>query len=126
MSLKKIFCGMLYSAFALCMLSGCYPEIMAPDFSIDDIYGKWRSGTEYYVYEYGGTGYTWDESDDVYEDEAQRFTWEVDENEMIHIHKTEMGFDDPMYYIITELTASTLKYYDAYNRFDTYSFTKVY
>ena len=96
------------------------------DFDITDLYGKWESGTEYYVYNSNGTGYTWDEGDGVYEDEAQLFTWEVDESEMIHVHKMEMGGDVPMYYIITELTESTLKYYDAYNEKDTYTFIKVY
>lgn len=109
--------------FVLSLFTGCVPEV---DYDITDLYGKWVSGTEYYVYNVDGTGYTWDESDGVQEEEAQDFTWEVDESEMIHIHKMEMGADVPMYYILTELTASTLKYYDAYNKNDTYSFIKVY
>ena len=95
------------------------------EYDITDLYGKWVSGTEFYVYNSNGTGYTWDEGDGVYEEEAQPFTWEVDESEMIHVHKMEMGGDVPMYYIITELTSSTLRYYDAYNEKDTYTFIKV-
>lgn len=113
--------------FLIFSLTSCFPEDLLPntEYDINDLYGKWESGTEYYVYHSNGTGYTWDESDGITEDEAQPFTWEVDESEMIHIHKMEMGSDVPMYYIITELTASTLKYYDAYNSNDTYSFIKV-
>lgn len=115
----------------LCLLfafTACTPEQVLPEanFDITDLYGKWESGTEYYVYKSNGTGYTWDEGDGVYEEEAQAFTWEVDESEMIHVHKMEMGGDVPMYYIITELTESSLKYYDAYNEKDTHSFIKVF
>ena len=111
----------------LLTFTSCIPDDVVPtvEYDINDLYGKWRSGTDFYVYNTDGTGYCWDEGDGVYEDEAQPFTWEVDESEMIHIHKMEMGGDVPMYYIITELTSSTLKYYDAYNEYDTYSFTKV-
>ena len=111
----------------LLTFTSCIPDDVVPtvEYDINDLYGKWCSGTDYYVYNPNGTGYFWNESDDVSEDEAQPFTWTVDESEMIHIHKMEMGGDVPMYYIITELTPQTLKYYDAYNENDKYSFTKV-
>lgn len=127
MEAKKVFKLSASILLLLTTLTSCLPEDLLPraDFDINDLYGKWESGTEYYVYRSNGTGYTWDEGDGVTEDEAQPFTWEVDESEMIHIHKMEMGADIPMYYIITELTAYSLKYYDAYNSSDTYSFIKV-
>lgn len=127
MEAKKVFKLSASILLLLTTLTSCLPEDLLPpaDFDINDLYGKWESGTEYYVYRSNGTGYTWDEGDGVTEDEAQPFTWEVDESEMIHIHKMEMGADIPMYYIITELTAYSLKYYDAYNSNDTYSFIKV-
>ena len=93
--------------------------------NIKNLYGKWVSGTEYYVYNSDGTGYIWDEGDGVCEEEAQHFTWEVDESEMKHVYKTWMSGDVPMYYIITELTTETLKYHDFFNERDTYSFKKV-
>lgn len=119
---------LLSSLFVAVTFTACIPELPLPtaDYDINDLYGKWQSGSEYYVYHSDGTGYTWDEADRVYENEAQPFTWEVDESEMIHIHKAEMGFDVPDHYILTELTASTLKYYDAIDPNKTYSFTKVY
>lgn len=111
----------------LLTFTSCIPDdvLATVEYDINDLYGKWRSGTDYYVYNPDGTGYCWDEADDISEDEAQPFTWTVDESEMIHIHKMEMGGDVPMYYIITELTSQTLKYYDAYNKSDKYSFIKV-
>ena len=128
MNTKNIIRLTFVNIFLLFSLTACVPELILPtaDFDITDLYGKWEMGTEYYVYKSNGTGYTWNEADGVYEDEAQPFTWEVDESEMIHLHKMEMGGDVPMYYIITELTATTLKYYDAYNEYDKYSFVKVY
>lgn len=128
MNRKSIIRLTLASFFILFSLTACAPDPVLPtvEYDITDLYGKWVSGTEYYVYNPNGTGYTWDEGDGVYEEEAQLFTWEVDESEMIHVHKMEMGGDVPMYYIITELTAETLKYYDAYNERDKYSFFKVY
>lgn len=128
MNTKSIIRLTLANLFMLFAFTACIPEPVLPtaDFDITDLYGKWESGTEYYIYNSNGTGYTWDEGDGVYEDEAQLFTWEVDESEMIHVHKMEMGGDVPMYYIITELTESTLRYYDAYNEKDTYTFIKVY
>lgn len=127
MNTKSFFKLTIYTLFLLFSLSACQPNEELPTvvYDITDLYGKWESGTEYYVYNSNGTGYTWDEGDGVYEEEAQPFTWEVDESEMIHVHKMEMGGDVPMYYIITELTSSTLRYYDAYNEKDTYTFIKV-
>lgn len=127
MNTKSFFKLTIYTLFLLFSLSACQPneELPTVEYDITDLYGKWESGTEYYVYNSNGTGYTWDEGDGVYEEEAQPFTWEVDESEMIHVHKMEVGGDVPMYYIITELTSSTLRYYDAYNEKDTYTFIKV-
>ena len=92
--------------------------------NIKNLYGKWVSGTVYYVYNSDGTGVTWDENDDMSEADGQLFTWEVDESKMVRVYKSEMGVDVHKNYIITELTPSTLKYYSAYNAY-TYSFTKV-
>lgn len=127
MNTKSFFKLTIYTLFLLFSLSACQPneELPTVEYDITDLYGKWESGTEYYVYNSNGTGYTWDEGEGVYEEEAQPFTWEVDESEMIHVHKMEMGGDVPMYYIITELTSSTLRYYDAYNEKNAYTFIKV-
>ena len=66
---------------------------------------------------------TWDEADDVTEDEAQLFTWTLVESELTHIHILEMGGTVPKVYTVTELTATSLKYKDDFGK--SFSFTKV-
>ncbi len=85
--------------------------------------GKWQSGTLYYKYFDDGSGATWDTGDDVTEEEAQEFTWTLVQSELTHIHIMEMGGVVPKVYTVTELTATTLKYKDDFDK--SYSFTKV-
>lgn len=85
--------------------------------------GKWQSGTLYYKYIDDGSGATWDTGDDITEEEAQEFTWTLEQTELTHIHIIEMGGVLPKVYTVTELTATTLKYKDDFNK--SYSFTKV-
>ncbi len=84
--------------------------------------GKWKSGTLYYKYYDDGSGATWDTGDDVTEEEAQEFTWTLEHSELTHIHIMEMGGVVPKVYTLTELTATTLKYKDDFDK--SYSFTK--
>lgn len=116
--------NVLYAFLALGMLVSCYPEEVEYEFSVSDIYGKWRSGSVYYKYEYNNEGVTWDESDDVYEDEGQRFTWEIVGDDMTHIYIMEMGETAvPKTYVIDELTPTVLRYHDYYK---SYKFDKIY
>ena len=85
--------------------------------------GKWQSGTLYYKYYDDGSGTTWDTSDDVTEEEAQEFTWTLEQAELTHIHIMELGSVVPKVYTVTELTATTLKYKDDFGK--SFSFTKV-
>ncbi len=86
--------------------------------------GKWQSGTLYYRYIDDGSGATWDTGDDVTEEEAQEFTWTLVQTELTHIHIMETGSGVlPKVYTVTELTTTTLKYKDDFNK--SYSFTKV-
>ncbi|MDR0368910.1 MAG: hypothetical protein LBH82_07230 [Bacteroidales bacterium] len=85
--------------------------------------GKWQQGTLFEVYNVDGTGHTWDEADDVTEEEAQEMTWTLDENELTQLHKMEIGTGViPKVYTVTELTATTFKYKDNYK---SCSFTRV-
>ena len=83
------------------------------------LWGKWRTvnGNLYYKYLPNHTGVTWDESDDVLEDEAQSFEWKLVKSELRQIHIMEMGDGRvPKYYTVTVLTANTLKYVDKFNK----------
>jgi len=113
----------LYSLVFLLVAAAFHSCGKEEDFDETLLYGKWRSGTEYWVYERGHTGYTWDESDDVSEDdEQQSFTWGLVKSELTHIHLIMGKPSVPKYYTITELTATTLKYKDS---FSNYSFSKI-
>jgi hypothetical protein len=85
--------------------------------------GRWSSGTLYYRYFSDGTGYTWDEKDDVREDEAQHFTWTLEGASLTHIHTMQIGGSIPKYYTVTELTSSTLRYRDLFLK--SFSFSRV-
>ncbi|MCF8363756.1 MAG: hypothetical protein K9G70_14150 [Prolixibacteraceae bacterium] len=66
-------------------------EIEEDSFDESLLVGKWESGTLFYKYNYDGTGSTWDQADDVTEEEAQEFTWTLVEAELTHIHIMELG-----------------------------------
>jgi hypothetical protein len=103
------------------LVASCEKE--KPSFDESLLIGKWQSGTLYYKYLDDGSGTTWDEADDVTEDEAQHFTWTLVEAELTHIHILEMGGTVPKVYTVTELTATSLKYKDDFGK--SFSFTKV-
>ena len=127
--MKKHWYRMLAALCLLPFFCACLPEDDPPyEFDTDLLPGKWLLDDSmlYYRYNEDGTGCTWDEADDITEDEAQPFTWEVDGNQMIHLHITETGTAQvPKYYILTQLTDSRLCYHDAYVSTKTFSLTKV-
>lgn len=123
--MKNIMRNVALVAFALVALVGCIPDpVVEPNFSVDDIYGKWCSGSVYYRYDSGYRGVTWDTADDMTEDEGQPFEWKIEGVDMTHIHIMEMGASVPKTYVIDELTSSVLEYHDAYGK--DYQFYKVY
>jgi len=100
--------------------TSCLPEEEVFDENL--LIGKWRSGTEYYRYDAGGNGVTWDTADDVTEAEGQAYTWTLVKSELTHIHIIAMGGSVPKVYKVTQLTETTLRYEDD---FDSYIYTKV-
>lgn len=119
--MKKILLYVAISILAAFVFNSCTEdeEIFEQQYLI----GKWQSGTEFYKYLSNGSGATWDTSDDVDESEAQNFTWTLVKSELTHIHIMEMGGTVPKVYTVTELTSTTLKYEDNFNK--KFSFTKV-
>lgn len=111
----------LLLAISAIVLTGC--DKTQKNFDMNLLLGKWQSGTEYWVYQAGGIGHTWDTSDDVTEEEAQHFNWEVNGNQLIITHRGEMGELIPKSYTLVMLTSDRLQYKDNYDK--TYSFTKV-
>lgn len=119
--MKRIILYFSVLLFSLLLVTSCIDF----DDSFDEsmLIGKWESGTLYYKYLIDGTGTTWDEGDDVMEDEAQSFTWTLVEAELTHIHIMEMGGTVPKIYTLTQLSETSLKYEDSFGK--TFSFTKV-
>ncbi len=116
--MKKIVKFLLVGFVLLIALNSCEKE---ETFDESLLIGRWVSGTVYFRYKADYTGYTWDTSDDVGEDEAQPFTWELNKSELTQIHIMQIGGNVPKVYTVTELTDNTLKYKDSYR---TYSFTR--
>jgi len=101
-------------------------EETQPTFDESLIIGTWQNQKNESIYEkYNDdkTGSTWDTADDVTEEEAQKFTWSIDKDLLIHIHKMESNNAvTPKKYTITDLTSTTMAYKDDYG--NTESFIK--
>ena len=107
----------------LCILVGCLLAIFViscnskekADIDANQIYGKWRDGTVYERYDSGGTGVTWDTSDDVTEEEAQPFSWTLNGTRLIQEHQsTDVSFVVFTQYNVTKLDANNFNYEDDY------------
>ena len=118
--MKKIFCFLILVLFGSVTFHSCTEEEVFFDETL--LYGKWQSGALFYVYSSNGNGKTWDEGEEVYESEAQSFTWTLEKANLLHIHIGEMGQKVPKSYTVTELTVTTLRYRDGYGK--QFSFTK--
>ena len=132
--MKKLLHFILCLVIVLCF--GACGEII-PEINDDasKLYGKWQEGTvfeHYYSYNIervlanGDTiqanGTTWDEADDVSEDEAQLFNWTLTGSTLKHEHVGTF-VTIPKIYTVTSLTSSELVYQDDYGV--THHFAKV-
>ena len=81
----------------------------------------------HYKYTSDFKGLTWDATEDMTEEDGQKFTWSLKKSELTHIHVMEIVDGQPItkIYKVTELTASTLKYEETVNgTVVKYSYTK--
>jgi hypothetical protein len=120
--MKRILCFFISFLVVSALFYSCGKE---DEFDETLLYGKWKSELLFYVYSANYTGYTWDEADDITADEAKtdfRFTWKLVKSELQQFH-IYIGGEIPKFYTVTELTATTLKYKDGFNK--SYTFTKV-
>ena len=115
------------------LVAGFQSCIETPSFDADLLIGKWSRpspfatpeypGDEYYRYDEGGLGVTWDTSDDVAEEEAQKFTWSVNGSRLTLVHEIEMGGSVTKIYTLSTLTFDKLIYKDEFGK--VYTFQKV-
>jgi hypothetical protein len=120
-SFIKLAIGIL-SFIGLSFFVSCEPD-EPTGFDESFLIGKWQEGTLYERYNDDYTGYTWDTADDVSEEEAQDFTWSLDEDQLIQIHIMEIGGNIPKTYTVTKLNETDLSYRDDYGT--VYNFSKV-
>ncbi len=119
--MKRIFLYFAAVFFFFLILASCEKEEF---FDESLLVGKWQSGTFFDRYFANGTGYSWDEGDDVYEEEAQDFTWTLTGSEMVRNEQMEIGdVEITKIYTITELTTEVLRYRDDFGR--SFTFNKV-
>ena len=127
----------LCATFFLALLLGlasCGGGIPKDEFDVNLLYGKWQEGTvfeRYYETDFdrilpnGDTvhanGTTWDEKDDVAEEEAQLFNWTLNGATLTQEHLGTF-LVLPKVYTISTLTSSELVYHDDYGT--THHFTK--
>ncbi|MBO5087001.1 MAG: hypothetical protein J6B65_07170 [Paludibacteraceae bacterium] len=131
-NLKLILISILAVSAIVFSMSSCSPDT---DVELDKtlLYGKWQeinivdniidTTLNFEVYDADGTGYTWDEADDVTEAEAQPFTWGLNGDVLTQVHAMEMGGNVPKTYTVTKLTATELIYEDNYGK--VHSFDKI-
>ena len=107
--MKRVILGAL-ACFSLSVLLGSCKE--DPVFDENLLLGRWVEGTEYYRYDEGHTGATWNPGEDVEEEEALPFTWSLSEDRLIHYHTMEGGQVVPQAYTLTKLSEAELAYHD--------------
>ena len=121
---KLLFISILAVSAIILSMSSCSPNT---DVELDRnlLIGKWQETNtlNFEVYGKDGSGYTWDEADDVTEAEAQPFTWGLNGNVLTQVHTMEMGGNVPKAYTVTKLTATELVYEDNYGK--VHSFDKI-
>ena len=114
--MKKTLRCFLFAAATMALLAGCKPETMEKHYDEADLVGKWvlLYESEYWRFDSGHYGETWDESEDVHEGEGTKFSWSVS-GETLAVELTgEMGQVVPYDYTIVELTEERLVLRDAF------------
>ena len=90
------------------------------------LHGLWQkfSTQEYWRYRADGTGVTWDESEDVSEEESNlTFEWSINGDELTHIFRGSLGNQAvPKVYTITSISSTQMKWEDDYGQ--TYTLIK--
>lgn len=122
--MKKTIWSLMLGLAAVMVLAGCKPENESDDVSFDeaDLVGKWLldDTQEYWRYDSGHYGETWDESEDVNEGEGTTFSWDLDGKTLTILLTGEMGQVVPYDYTVQALTASAMSLKDDFDNTKTY------
>lgn len=102
------------------MMTACSLFDKEPHITVNEsqLYGKWQEGSTqvYWRYAYDGTGVTWDEGEDIMEEESNlTYTWTVRGDVLTHVFT---GAQDnqavPKVYTITFIDDSRMEWKDDY------------
>ena len=105
----------------LCVLSvlmiGCGEKDVEPSFNSADLVGKWQvsNSQEFWRYNSDGSGLTWDEAQDVHEDDetTMRFSWSLSDDRLSHVFSGDEVHQAVVQdYTVKELTSSKLVWND--------------
>lgn len=123
--MKKTIWRLMLCLAAVATLTGCNPEIDDTDedrFNEADLVGKWLldDTQEYWRYDSGHYGETWDESEDVHEGEGTTFSWDLDGETLKILLTGEMGQVVPYDYTIEALTPGAMQLKDDFDNTKTY------
>ena len=125
--MKKRYIPLLLAMMATLLATACGEKEIPLVVSEDQLYGCWvKNGTqEFWRYLDDGTGVTWDEADDITEQESNlRFEWTVSGDCLTHIFRGEQGNQAvPKLYTIKGISASSMSWVDDYGQ--SYTFIKV-
>ena len=114
-------------AAGLLLLSGCSLFEKETHITVEEsqLYGKWREGTTlvYWRYVDDGTGVTWDEGEDVSEEESNlTYSWTVRGDVLTHVFSGAQGNQAvPKVYTITEIDENHMVWKDDYGMTKTLS-----
>lgn len=101
--------------FASCSLFGDDTHITVEP---EQLHGKWvkNASQEYWRYNSDGTGVTWDESEDVTEEESNlTYEWSINGDRLTHVFYGQQGNQAvPKVYTVTEIDGGTMKWKDDY------------
>ena len=112
--------AVMFVLWAGCLtLGGCVKDVFL-NVNPDDLTGRWVvEGTqEYWRFRSDGTGVTWDESEDISENESNlKFEWTLDEDELTCVFRGENENQAvPKVYYIRNLTSESMEWEDIYGR----------
>lgn len=108
-------------------MASCADDTTHITVSEEDLHGKWlKTATqEYWRYNADGTGVTWDESEDIAEEESNlTYFWTIKGDVLTHVFTGEMENQAvPKVYTVTSISSSDMTWKDDYGM--SFSFTKV-
>ena len=135
----KNFKFLLVALMGIALVS-CTPEETQTEFLLSDLQGLWRQDNTQTYFRFttdqvdGELGYfwgcEWDEAQDWHESDLVFhgdgwFKYQLDENQLLEIHKSDEGWMDiPRRYVLTLLTSTKMSYYTKGYSKEKYHFTK--